>query len=360
MWDRRKILILALALIMAVFTFGCGGSNDAPPAAGGGEAEQKKPANNGDDKVYVMKFSHASSTEGSRHATVATFKEKLEAATNGRIKVEIYPNSQLGNNVSVMQGLQVGTIEAQIAPTAYMSGFEELFTVIDLPYLWPSMDVALDILNNSNVAASMVEGGNEKGIYTAAFWGVGEKNVITTFPVNKPEDLQGQKIRVMDDQLLIEQFRSWGATAVPIAYGELYNSLQQGIVEGYENVLDNWYEMKFYEVAKNFTFSKHGLMIDGVFISKPWYDSLPGDLQKMVTEIAKESVFDRQEHVRIAQEEAVEWLEAEAPDVIFHEISDEVRQSFADKIQGVHEIFASRSATHKKCLDEFKQLIKNR
>lgn len=239
-------------------------------------------------KTYTMKIGHAMVPNGPRDRAANLFKTELEKATKGRIKVEVYPASQLGDNKQMVEGLQFGTVEGVITPTGFLGGFHPIFTVVDLPFLFPDQDTADKVIYGP-VGDRLLRSSEEIGVRGLTFWFEGAfKQFTSNFPIKGPADFKGRKIRTMDTPILIEQYRTWGATAVPISFAELYNALQLGTVEGQENRLGLIMEMKYYEVQKNITVSNHGNIIEIFMVGKKWFDSLPKDLQDALVTTAKQ------------------------------------------------------------------------
>lgn len=235
---------------------------------------------------YVMKLTHVLNPGSPRDKLMHAYADGLEKRTNGRIKATVYPSGQLGDNRQIIEGLQLGTIQATINPTAFMGGFEPLLTVFDLPFLFPSLEASYAV-SNGPAGQDLMKIVEAKGIKGLAFYCEGAKNFATTFPVHTLSDLKGKKLRSIPSPVLLSQFRAWGANPVPISFPETYNAISQGVVSGQEQEWGILRDLKFYEVSKYLTESEHGYFIDFFFVSKKWYDALPKDLQKAVVDEAQ-------------------------------------------------------------------------
>jgi C4-dicarboxylate-binding protein DctP len=178
---------------------------------------------------FVMKLAHVVNPGSPRDKLMHLYGKNLSERTKGRIKVQVYPSGQLGGNRQIIEGVQVGTIEGTIAPTAFLGGFEPLLTVLDLPFIFPNIDVASRVAN-SDIGMELAREVERKGIKGVAFYGEGAKHFATTFPVRKPADFEGKKMRSMPAAVLLEQFRAWGASPVPMEFTETYNAIAQGVV----------------------------------------------------------------------------------------------------------------------------------
>ncbi len=292
---------------------------------------------------FVMKLPHVTSPGSPRDRLMHLYGKNLAERTKGRIKVQVYPSAQLGNNRQIIEGIQIGTIEGTITPTAFLGGFEPLLTIMDLPFLFPNIDVVTKV-GNSDVGMALAAEVERKGIKGLAFYGEGEKNFVTSFPVRRPADLQGKKMRSFPTPILLEQFRTWGAVPVPIELPETYNALAQGVVVGQEQEWGLVNDFRFYEVSKYLTESEHGFLVEFFFVSKKWWDRLPEDLQKAVVAEAQALVPMR---VQWAKEHngkpALDKLLAAHKDLQYYKLTSQERDAFREASQGVHRKFVEQT-----------------
>jgi tripartite ATP-independent transporter DctP family solute receptor len=313
MSKRRYVLALAAAVFLGA-------------VAGGAEPAHAQ--------EFVMKLAHVVNPGSPRDKLMHLYGDNLEKSTKGRIKVQVYPSAQLGDNRQIIEGLQVGTIEGTISPTAFMGGFEPLLTVMDLPFMFPSGEVASKVAN-SDVGMALATEVERKGIKGLAFYSEGEKHFATTFPVRKPADFQGKKVRSVPTPVLLEQFRVWGANTVPIELPETYNALAQGVVSGQEQEWGLINDLRFYEVSKYLTESGHGLFVEFFFVSKKWFDRLPADLQKAVIAEAQALVPVRLQWGKDYNKAALEKILAAHKDVQFSRLTKEEKDAFRAASQPV-------------------------
>ncbi len=301
-----------LSLAAAVF-IGAGLGNPTPAIA----------------QQFVMKLAHVLKPGSPRDKLMHLYATNLSEHTKGRIRVEVYPSAQLGDNRQIIEGIQVGTIEGTISPTAFLGGFEPLLTVMDLPFLFPSIDIASKVAN-SEVGFDLVREVERKGIKGLAFYGEGEKNFVTNFPVRRPADLQGKKFRSLPTPVVLEQFRAWGVVPIPMEVPELYNALAQGLVVGQEQEWGVVSDFRFYEVSKYLTESRHGVFVEFFFVSKKWFDRLPEDLQKAVVAEAQALVPVRLKWGKDYNQAALDSILSAHKDVQFYKLTREELQSFRD------------------------------
>ena len=215
------------------------------------------------------------------------FAKLIKERTNAQVEVKVYPSSQLGATRQMFEQIQMGSLECTITPTSYFGGFSRVITLVDLPFLFPNIDNYYKVMTGP-FGEELGQESHKAKMVTLAFWTAGWKQFTSNFPVRKPGDFKGRKVRVMPSPALMEQYRSYGATPVPIDLTELYNALQLGTVDAQENMLYRIEEMKYYEVQKYITISNHALMPEIVVVSKLWWDKLPGDIQKKMISIFRE------------------------------------------------------------------------
>ena len=225
------------------------------------------------------------------------FGKLIKERTNGQVEVKVYPSSQLGATRQMFEQIQMGSLECTLTPTSYFGAFSRMITIVDLPFIFPDIKTYYKVMTGP-FGDELSQESHKAKMEALAFWTAGWKQFTANFPVRKPSDFKGRKVRVMPSPALMEQYRSYGATPVPIDLTELYNALQLGTVDAQENMLYRIEEMKYYEVQKYITISNHALMPEIIVVGKAWWDKLPQDIQKKMITTFRE----------IAPEEA-KWIE---------------------------------------------------
>ena len=203
----------------------------------------------------------------------------VEKATNGRVKVEVYPNSQLCKDKEELEALQLGAVQ-MLAPS--LAKFGPLgvkeFEAFDLPYIFPSK-TALYNVTEGEIGKSLMKKLESKGITGLAFWDNGFKVMSANKPLHVPADFKGQKMRIQSSKVLDAQMRALGANPQVLAFSEVYQALQTGVVDGTENPPSNMYTQKMHEVQKHVTVSNHGYLGYAVIVNKKFWDGLPADVR---------------------------------------------------------------------------------
>ncbi len=232
----------------------------------------------------VIKFSHVVAIDTPKGKGAERFKELAEKATNGRVKVEVYPNSTLYKDKEELEALQLGAVQ-MLAPS--VSKFGPLgakeFEVFDLPYIFPSKAVLYRVTEGP-IGKQLFKKLESKGITGLAFWDNGFKVMTANKPLRKPEDFKGLKMRIQSSKVLDAQMRTLGANPQMMAFSEVYQALQTGVVDGGENTPSNVYTQKMHEVQKHLTVSDHGYIGYAVIVNKKFWDGLPPDIRAALEE----------------------------------------------------------------------------
>ena len=284
---------------------------------------------------------HSDTTEDSaQQEGLERFKELVESRSNGEYSVTIYPNNALGNDVEVAQQMQFGAVQAAPIPTAKLSGFNKDLQLIDMPFLFPNRDVAYKFMDGE-IGKEVLAGLRKSGFEAPMFWESGFKQLTCNTSVEKPQDLQGKKVRVMESPLLISQYKALGSNPVPIAFSETYTALQQGVVECQENPLVSISQMKFYEVQKNLMMTNHGYLGTAFVFSKMWFDGQSAENQTLLTEAVLEAGKYQRER-SIAREEVYLTAIKEAGGTEVIELNQTQLNEFRNAMSSVYEEFSSK------------------
>ena len=227
----------------------------------------------------VIKFSHVVATDTPKGQAAERFKQLAEKATQGRVKVELYPNSQLYKDKEELEALQLGAVQ-MLAPS--LAKFGPLgvkeFEAFDLPYIFPTK-TALYNVTEGEIGKSLLKKLEPKGITGLAYWDNGFKVMSANKPLHNPADFKGLKMRIQSSKVLDAQMRALGANPQVLAFSEVYQALQTGVVDGTENPPSNVYTQKMHEVQKHITMSNHGYLGYAVIVNKKFWDGLPADIR---------------------------------------------------------------------------------
>ena len=286
---------------------------------------------------WVVNFHHDLPEDSPQHVGMVRYAQLVKERTGGQVEVRIFPANQLGDDREVTEQLQIGAVQGALIPTAKLSLFVPAMQLPDLPFLFPSAAVAHRVLDGP-VGQALLQRAASAQLVGVAFWESGFKQFTANKALLQPEDFRGLKIRTMESQVVIEQFRALGANPVPIAFSETYNALQQGVVDGQENPMVSIVQMRFYEVQEHLTYSNHGYLGYAFLFSKVWFDRLPADVRRVLADTARElAPFEREETARREQGYLQTVRQA---GVQVHELTPQSRARFERAVRPVHDRFA--------------------
>lgn len=285
---------------------------------------------------FNFTFAHVL-VEGTPNAQAAEkFKEEVEKNSDGRIEINIRPAAQLGGDVEIIEQTQMGLVHIAIPPTGNLANFQPKMYLFDLPFLMEG-DESMKRLLDGEIGREVLDTLSANNLYAANYWGAGFRQMTNNIrPINGPDDLKNIKIRVLQAPTLMAAYREFGANPTAMAFTEVYNGLQQGVVEGQENPLANIDSMKFYEVQKYMTMTNHIYHTYAAVMNKAAWESLPEDLQKVVQD-AFDTARDYGRELTTEDERAI--LERIKDDIEIIELSDEGREQFKEKAQNLRAQF---------------------
>lgn len=286
----------------------------------------------------TIRLSHNQPKDSPEDLGAQKFKEVVEKKSGGMVKVDVFPHMQLGSMREQTEMVQMGTLEASIQPVSVLTPFVEQIQIIDFPFLWPSKKVLYSVMDGE-VGQKFYAFTESKNMKTLGLWASGFKQITTKVkPVKSPSDLKGMKIRVMPSPLLVAQYKSWGANPVPIEYGELYNALQQGIVDGQENPLQSIAMAKFYEVQDYMTLSNHGFLAYLFVVNNSWFKKLPADVKALLVDAEQEArTLERQKQSEFEDQYLAQIKKSK---IIVSELTPENREAFVSLSKKLHSEFA--------------------
>lgn len=247
---------------------------------------------------YVIKVgSIVSDTHADMLAMKKVFKPQVEKLSKGKIKVELYPNAQLGGDRELCEGVQLGTIQMALPATSALAGFDKRVQVLDLPYLFTSRKTAFEALDGM-LGKKLNEYLYAKGFIVLGYQENGMRHVTNSKrPIKTPADLKGIKIRTMENPMHIAYFKALGANPTPMSWGELYTALQQGTVDAEENPYAMIVDGKFYEVQKYVSETGHVFSVTALIVNKKFMEKLPKDLQVIIRNAAHDYALEQRKTI---------------------------------------------------------------
>ena len=230
-------------------------------------------------EAIVIKFSHVVAPDTPKGKGSEKFKELAAKYTNGKAKVEIYPNSQLYKDKEELEALQLGAVQ-MLAPSLAKFGplGAKEFEIFDLPFIFQDK-AALRKVTEGPIGKRLLDGLESKGIIGLAYWDNGFKIMTANKPIKVPDDMLGLKMRIQSSKVLEAEMKAYGAVPQVLAFSEVYQAMQTGVVDGNENTPSNVFTQKMHEVQKHATLTDHGYIGYAVIVNKKFWDGLPADVR---------------------------------------------------------------------------------
>ena len=289
----------------------------------------------------IIKFSHVVAADTPKGKASVFFAQKAAELTKGKVKVEVYANSALYKDKEEMEALQIGSVQ-MLAPS--LAKFGPLgvkeFEAFDLPFIFDDR-ADLHKVTQGPVGAALMAKLEPRGIKGLAYWDNGFKSFSANTPLKAVADYKGKKFRIQSSKVLEEQIRAIGGIAQVMAFSEVYQALQTGVVDGTENPISNFYTQKMHEVQKHLTLTNHGYLGYAVIVNKKFWDALPADVRGQLEQAMKESTVYAN---KIAQEEndlSLEGVKKSGKTVVYVPTKEE-RMALKKVMAPVHAKMADR------------------
>lgn len=290
-----KLLVLAITAMLSIGALAGCGNNDK--------------ASGGKDSAVTLKIGHVEPEDRSTHKALLNFKKNVEERSKGRLKIEIYPNGSLGGDVQLTEAVATGSLDMALPSTSVLATYSDEFGILDMPYLFKNAQSAFAAMDG-DVGKTLAEKVKAKGIDILGYTYNGPRSTTSKVkPIEKPEDLQGLKMRVMESPIFIDYYKTLGANPTPMSFTELYTGLQQGTVEAQENPPSLTFANKFYEVQKYSSIDEHVHNFLAFLINDNKFKSLSAEDQKILTEEAKKYVDEQRKIELKDNEKAIKDLE---------------------------------------------------
>lgn len=289
----------------------------------------------------VIKFSHVVAADTPKGKAAEMFAKKAAELTGGKVKVEVYANSTLYKDKEEMEALQLGAVQ-MLAPS--LAKFGPLgvkeFEVFDLPFIFSDYD-ALRKVTNGAVGKQLLAKLEPKGIRGLGYWDNGFKSFSANTPIRTPADLKGKKMRIQSSKVLEEQMRSLGSMPQVMAFSEVYQALQTGVVDGTENPISNLYTQKMHEVQKHLTLTEHGYLGYAVIVNKKFWDGLPTDIRKQLEDAMEQATRYANQIAKVENDSALEAVKKSGKTTVYVPTKEE-RLAFKKALVPVHQKMEGR------------------
>ncbi len=293
------------------------------------------------DAQTVIKFSHVVAPQTPKGKGAEKFKELAEKYTEGKVKVEVYPNSQLYKDKEEVEALQLGAVQ-MLAPSLAKFGplGAKEFEAFDLPYIFEDK-AALRKITDGDIGKAMLKKLEGKGILGLAFWDNGFKIMSANKPLKSTDDFLGLKMRIQSSKVLEAQMKALGALPQVMAFSEVYQALQTGVVDGTENPPSNMFTQKMHEVQKHATLSNHGYLGYAVIVNKQFWEGLPADVRAGLDKAMAEATVYANEIAQKENDDSLASMKASGK-TEFHEMTADEKKAWREKLKAVHEEMSGR------------------
>jgi len=287
-----------------------------------------------ESKVTVVKLAHALDTSHPVHKGMVFMGEKVDEYSRGEMRVDIYPSGQLGNERELIELLQIGSLGMTKVSTAPMEAFVPEMKIFGIPYLFRDSEHRWKVLN-SPIGKKLLLAGEPFFLRGMCYYDAGSRSFFTIDkPILTPDDLKGMKIRVMKSITSVNMVKALGGSPTPIPFGELYTSLQQGVVDGAENNLPSFYLSRHYEVCKYFSFDEHTAIPDILLMSTLVWNGLSDREQQWLQRAVDDSVEYQKELWEVSTEESLKLVQEAGVKIIYPD-----KTPFVDAVQSMHDSY---------------------
>jgi C4-dicarboxylate-binding protein DctP len=284
----------------------------------------------------IIKFSHVVADATPKGQAAIKFKEVAEQLLPGKVKVEVYPNSQLFGDAKEVEALLLGDVHFIAPSLSKFEKFTKVLQVYDLPFLFADMQ-AVDRFQDGKAGQDMLKSMEKKGLLGLNYWHNGLKQLSANKPLLAPEDAKGVKFRVQSSDVLVSQFQAVNANPQKLAFSEVYQALQTGAVDGQENTWSNAYSQKYQEVQSDFTESNHGLLDYMVVTNAKWWNGLSPEIREGLTKAMKEATAVNNKVADDLNKEAKAKIAASKAKI--HELTPEQRKKWQEAMKPVWKKF---------------------
>lgn len=290
----------------------------------------------GDSNVTTLRLGHTLDTQHSVHKAMVFFGERLSELSGGTMEVKIYPSSQLGTEREMIELLQIGSLSMTKVSASPLEGFVPAMKIFSIPYIFRDNAHFWTVLS-SDVGQDLLKGVEPFRLKGLAYYDAGSRSFYTNNkPVRSPGDLAGMKIRVLNSPTAVRTVRELGGAATPVAWGELYTALQQGVVDGAENNPPSYYLSRHYEIARYYSLDEHTSVPDIMLMSLRTWNNLTPQQQGWVSEAMQDSVLFQRKAWQASTEDSLAKVKADGVEVIYPDKAPFVAavKPFHDSLRG--------------------------
>ena len=329
----KKALLLAFCMVVAMF---------ALTACGGGDAADDQAAADNGDGTYTLRIAHTEAEDRSLNLACVEFEKWIEAESDGKVQVEVYPNGSFsGSDADIIQATALGQLEVGFAATSAFTEYDPVWGILDMPFVFDSEQDyfnAVDGELGQKLNATL----DGTGLKVLGLSFMGSKQITNNqHPIKTVADMQGLKMRTMQSDAHIDQYKYMGANPTPMSYGEVFTGLQQGTVDGQDQSATIIWAQKWYEAQKYMTIVNINFGTMAFTANESWYNGLPDDIKALVDEGVKTYILDWERDYEMKAEADCQQKIADAGLEVYKPTAEEL-QTFKDSVKGEHEKYAEQ------------------
>ncbi|MFX0546623.1 TRAP transporter substrate-binding protein [Roseovarius sp. S1116L3] len=285
-----------------------------------------------------LRLAHVVNEQDGFHAAAVKFQELVAERSDGAIEVEIFPNASLGDERTLLEGMQIGTVDMGVITNGPVSNFLEEIAVFELPFLFPSNEAAYKVLDGE-IGQELLDRLSEVNLKGLAYAERGFRNLTNSErPVASPADMEGMRIRVMENPVYIDTFRELGADAIPMAWTEALTAMQQGTIDGQENPVNVVHSFKLNETQTNMTMTRHAYAPAIFVMGLPVWEKLSPEAQTIIDDAAQEAA--EYERALNAEQQEAQLQELRDAGMVINDSAD--LSVFAEKVKPVYEKYGAK------------------
>ncbi len=305
----------------------------------------------GNQNVTVLKLGHGLDTTHPVHLAMQRLADRAYEYSEGELRIDVYPAQQLGTERELLELLQIGSVDITKVSSSVIEGFDPVYKVFSLPFLFLDEEHRSAVWDGE-IGRDLLDAGERIRLIGITYYDAGTRSFYTKeTPIEHPDDLNGLKIRVQESPVSIQMVNLLGGNATPISWGEIYTSLQQGIVDGAENNPPSFHLSRHYEVARYYSLNEHTAVPDILFISLETWNRLTEEQQQIIQRAADESAVYQRELWKQATNKALEEVEEDGVSIIRPD-----KEPFIERLQPLWQQFMNESEELKSFIERIDEL----
>lgn len=335
----KKRFSAATAGVLSLLLLAACGSDES---ASGGDAE-------GGAESVSLRLAHNQPEDHPIHTSLIELTELAAENSGDNVEIELFPNGQLGDERGVIELVKSGTLDMAKVSASALESFDSNYAIFSLPYVFQSEEHYFQVMDNSEAVQEIFQNTRDEGFFAAGWYTGGQRSIYTVDKeVASPADMDGMKIRVQESPTSISMIEAMGGAPTPMSFGEVYTSLQQGVIDGAENNETGLTSNKHGEVAKAYSYTEHQYVPDVLIVSTSMWDGLSEEQQQAITDAAVDSSESHKAVWADAITQAI--TDAEDMGVTFYDID---KQPFIDAATPLHETYQSENEDSKRYFEDF-------